>query len=105
MSVGRKRRRLIINVNSLLMERFRDGVVGVYNGKSEVATESKHFDWIGKDPQGSVLEWIGTYKLNGDTLTLCFRFSADGSAKRPKTFSTRDWVRRTPMAFYGFQKK
>ena len=88
-TVKRENRRLTIKGNSLIMERIQGGKLGTYTGKFEIDSSNGYFDWIGKRvPGNDPVEFIGIYKLDGDTLKLCYRYQIDDMAKRPKSFKT-----------------
>lgn len=97
--VLRENRRVIVNGNSLTMER----VGARWQGKFEIDASKGHFDWIGKGPQDKLIEWIGIYKLDGDQLKLCFVWQKDGKARRPAEFKTFPPAEPgMPHAFYTF---
>lgn len=103
--VRRENRRLVIKGSNLTMERLKGTGVSKWTGKIELDPRTKAFDWVGRNQEGVHTEWTGIYSLEGDTLKLCFRFSPDGSAARPKQFTTKDWKPGTAMAFYTFKKE
>ena len=88
-TVKKENRRITIKGNSLTMERIQGGKLGTYTGKFEIDSSNGYFDWIGKrEPGNDTVEFIGIYKLDGDTLKLCYRYQIDDMAKRPKSFKT-----------------
>ncbi len=96
-------RRLSISRNNLSMTRTTSGPRGTYTGKFDVDGTNNHFDFIGKGPSGSAVEWIGLVKLDGDRLTLCYRYVSDANAKRPSTFET-DSSRPNISVCYQYQR-
>ena len=101
--VKKQNRRIVIKGNSLTMERVKVGRAANWKGKFEIDPSKKAFDWIGKGPDGNVLEWTGIYEVNEDGLKICIRFAGD--AKRPKKFSTSEWEKGQPaMAFYTLKR-
>lgn len=88
-TVKKQNRRVTVKGSSLTVERTGAGdKFGSYVGKFEIDASNGHFDWVGKGPGGNLVEWIGIYELNEDTLKLCFVYQKDGKAKRPKEFKS-----------------
>lgn len=81
-------RRVTIKGNAWTMSRTQDGKRGTYTGKFEIDDSNGHFDWIGKGPGGELVEWVGIYELNGDTLKVCYRYKKNDEVVRPKKFKT-----------------
>lgn len=103
--VRRQNRRVTVKGSSWTMERVVNDKIGVYKGKFDIDPKKKSFDWIGKGPMGNAVEWIGIYELNGDTLKVCYRYNNDGTAKRPKDFSTSDWEKPNALVFYTLKRQ
>lgn len=83
--VNQEYRRLVIKGNSLTMQKAGQS----WTGKFEIDSTNGDFDWIGKNvPQNQLVEWIGIYELEDDTLKLCFIFNKNDKAKRPTSFKT-----------------
>lgn len=88
-TVKKQNRRVTVKGNSLTVERTDAGEkFGSYVGKFEIDASNGHFDWVGKGPGGNLVEWVGIYELDEDTLKLCFVYQKDGKAKRPKEFKS-----------------
>ena len=102
--VRRENRTLAVKGNTLTMERLKGTAIAKWTGKFEVNPKTKAFDWVGRTQEGGHVEWTGIYAVEGEGLKLCFRFSPDGSAPRPKKFTTQDWEKGFAMAFYTFKK-
>lgn len=83
--VEQENRRLTIERNSLTMA-TGDGSRS-WVGKFEIDASNGHFDWVGKS-DNQLVEWIGIYELDGDSLKLCFIFQKDDKAKRPTEFKS-----------------
>lgn len=49
--------------------------------------------------------WVGIYELSGDTLKVCYRYSNDGMAKRPKEFTTADSESPNITVFYTLKRQ
>ena len=98
-TIRRWDRRLTINHTNFVMTRTG----GTCTGKFDVDETNNHFDFIGKGPGNSSLEWIGLVKVEGDRLTLCYRYVSDGNAQRPSTFAT-DTSRPNIAVCYQFQR-
>ena len=98
-AVKRENRHVTIKGNSLTMER----VGATWVGKFEIDASNGSFDWVGKGPQGNLVEWIGIYEVDGDNLKLCFIFQKDDKAKRPKTFKSKPPTDGMAHASYTFK--
>lgn len=103
--IRRENRRITIKGNSWSAERVIGGNIGTYKGKFEINPKTKAFDWIGKGPGGNAVEWIGIYELSGDTLKVCYRYNNDGTAKRPKEFTTADSKSPNITMFYTLKRQ
>jgi uncharacterized protein (TIGR03067 family) len=90
--VKQQNRRLSIKGRSLTMERTLDGIRGAYAGKFDINSSTGHFDFVGKGPDGNLVEWIGIYDLNGGSLRLCFRTKINDDVQRPMKFEPEDGV-------------
>lgn len=83
--VREQRRRLIIEDNSLKMQRTGAN----WTGEFTIDPSNGNFDWKGTGPQGQQVEWIGIGELQGDTLKLCFIFQRNNLAVRPTEFKSK----------------
>ena len=101
----RENRRITIKGNSWSAERVIGNNAGTYKGKFEIDPKTKAFDWIGKGPGGNAVEWVGIYELSGDTLKVCYRYNNDGTAKRPKEFTTADSKSPNITVFYTLKRQ
>jgi uncharacterized protein (TIGR03067 family) len=57
--------------------------------KIDAAAKPKSYDAKATDPQGNVIESLGIYEFDGDTLKVCFVRAGMGAA-RPKEFQTKE---------------
>jgi len=92
--VKHQNRRLEIKGNSLTMTRVVGDKSGTYVGRFEIDAANGHFDWIGKNPGDTAVEWIGIYELDGEKLKLCYIYQKDGKAPRPKSFKSAPPIER-----------
>ena len=77
-TVREQDRRLKILRSRMTMERTTHAGKGKYVGLFDVDPAKQTFDFIGKGPKGNFLEWVGIYKLEGNRLTLCYRYQKEG---------------------------
>lgn len=103
--IRRENRRITVKGNSWTAERVIGGNIGSYKGKFEINPKTKAFDWIGKNPGGNAVEWIGIYELKGDTLKVCYRYNNDGKATRPKEFTSTDSQPPNITVFYTLKRQ
>lgn len=62
-----------------------------------------HFDYSLRTKRGNLKDAIGIYKLEGDTLKMCYRYNVDGTAVRPTEFKTDDGHPNTTV-FHTFKR-
>ena len=82
--------RLSIRGSNFMMTRLYAEKIGAYSGKFEIDAMTGHFDFIGKEPTGKPVKWVGIYELERDSLKLCFRYQVEGKITRPMTFKSDD---------------
>jgi uncharacterized protein (TIGR03067 family) len=82
-------RRYTFDGNKMTMTRTIDGTFGKYEGLFEVDSKAGDFDFSGTGPKGNPVAFRGIYKLNGDSLTLCYKYVKEGTT-RPTEFRTDD---------------
>lgn len=83
-----RNRHVIIKGNDFRTDRVIDGRLGTYEGIINLDSRVKSFDFTGQAPNGSPARWIGTYKIDEDTLTLCYRLNGSGDRDRPTEFKS-----------------
>jgi uncharacterized protein (TIGR03067 family) len=96
-------RRLNIKGNTMTMRRTVMGKRATYTGKFEIDADSGSFDFIGKGPDGMLVEWIGIYETEGDNLKLCYRYKRNDDAARPTSMKT-DTTRPNICVFYTYKR-
>ena len=103
-TVKRQNRRMKIDGTKFSVERVVRNSIGTYAGTIKIDSEKHSFDFTGKTPGGSDVEWIGIYELKDNMLKLCFRYNNDGKAKRPTSFKT-DSSKPNIGVSYTFKKE
>jgi len=104
-TVTSQNRRIDIKGNNLRMTRLKDGSRATYVGKFEVDSSNQSFDFVGKvqDGDGKLIEWVGIFDLEGDTLRLCYRYKNNDQLVRPTVFET-DTSKPNVSVFYTYKK-
>lgn len=97
---------LKVEVNKFTMTRIDMGKVGSYDGKFFLnqKSEPKTFDFTGKGPGGTPLEFMGIYEISTDNLKLIYSRGpvGDKNLKRPKSFKTSG---SDPFIYVQFKKE
>ncbi|MFM9961538.1 MAG: TIGR03067 domain-containing protein [Planctomycetaceae bacterium] len=102
-AVKERDRRLTIKGNNFTSIRTIANKRGSYDGKFEVSASNANFEFVGKGPGGGLVEWIGIYELDGDTLKLSFRYKKNDNVMRPTKFKT-DGDRPNLSVFHTFKR-
>ena len=84
----KRNRHVTIKGSTLSTDRVIGEKLGTYTGSLQVAPEQKTFDFKGNGPNGSPVEWTGIYKIDGDSMTLCYRVKGEGPTPRPTEFKS-----------------
>jgi len=84
----KRNRHITIKGSNLKSERVIDGQLGSYVGTLRIDPTVKSFDFVGKAPKGYPVKWIGIYRHDGDSLTLCYRLNGEGDRPRPTEFKS-----------------
>ena len=84
----KRNRHLFIKGNNLSTDRVIQDKLGTYSGSIQIVPEKKTFDFAGKSPGDKPVEWIGIYKVDGDSMTLCYRVKGEGQTPRPTEFKS-----------------
>jgi len=82
----KRNRHLFIKGNNLSTDRVIQNKLGTYSGSIQIVPEKKTFDFTGKSPGDKPVEWVGIYKIAGDSMTLCYRVKGEGPTTRPTEF-------------------
>ncbi len=96
-------RRVTIKGHSYIMKRTEKGPRHTLVGKFEIDASNGHFDFVGKEQNGSAAEFVGIYELDGDTLNVCYRYKNNDECVRPKKFKTDD-SKPNISVFYTFKR-
>ena len=83
-------KRFVFADRKMIMTRKSSGTFGKYEGTFKVEAPSGSFDFTGTDPGGKPVEFRGIYKIDGDSLTLCYKYVKDNGTTRPTEFKTDD---------------
>jgi len=81
------KRRVTLRGDSFTMSREYQGKPGTYAGTYQLFPDGKSFDFSGTGPGGNHVDFRGIYELSGDTLRLCYKYTAN-SAIRPTSCKT-----------------
>ena len=84
----KRNRHITIKGNTFSTDRVTGDKLGTYTGSIQVAPEQKTFDFKGNGPIGNPVEWTGIYKIDGDSMTLCYRLKGEGPTPRPTEFKS-----------------
>jgi len=82
-------KRFVFAGRKLTMTRKNNGVFGYYEGTFSIGP-SNHFDFAGTDTVGKPVAWRGIFKLERDSLALCYKYVKDAGTQRPTEFKTDD---------------
>jgi uncharacterized protein (TIGR03067 family) len=83
-----RNRHITIKGDAFSTDRVINGTLGTYSGTIKVEPANKAFDFAGKGPGGKPVAWIGIYKVDGDSLALCYRINNEGTPTRPAEFKS-----------------
>lgn len=81
-------RRFSFTGDLMTMTRVNRGKFGKYEGTFKIDPAQGYFDFSGKDPNGNSVAFRGIYKVEGSTLTLCYKYVKDQNTTRPVGFKT-----------------
>ena len=84
----KRNRHITIKGNTFSTDRVTGDKLGTYTGFIQVSPEQKTFDFKGNGPNGNPVEWFGIYKIDGDSMTLCYRVKGEGPTPRPTEFKS-----------------
>ncbi len=84
----KRNRHITIKGNRFSTDRVTGEKLGTYVGSIQLDPEQKSFDFKGNGPNGNPVEWIGIYKIDGDSMTLCYRIKGDSQTPRPTEFTS-----------------
>ena len=68
----KRNRHITIKGNVLSTDRVISDKLGTYTGTLNLDPTVKAFDFNGKGPGGNPVVWIGIYKIDGDSMSLCY---------------------------------
>ena len=97
-TIAQQDRRVTIKGVSYTMIRTKDGKRASHVGTFMIDASNGHFDYTGTGE-----EWVGIYKLDGDTFKVCYRYKRNANCVRPTEFKT-DSTRPNISVFYTFKR-
>ncbi|MDB5346259.1 MAG: hypothetical protein JWP89_4636 [Schlesneria sp.] len=97
--VRERDRRVTIARNNFTMTRTLDGKRGSFTGKFDIDAATGQFDFIGKDANGHLSEWIGVYEIKDDTWRVRYNFKTSNKAARPATFDSQEGAKSSSRTY------